>query len=304
VDRTPEALRARNSASSEQGARATREGRFDEALRWYRRAKAYAVRLGDPDLIDAADLNLSMVRIQSGEAKLGEDGLREILLRTSDDRVAFTAAYNLASSLRRQSRHDKAMAFAGRALERARKLGADDLTASAEMLTGNILLAGSYPDRALEHYRRSLEIRDRLPRDDPYSRAILLENLGYCLLQRRDVDAGIATLRDALVLAREVGDDRCRAECHQDLSFAFLIRDDLDAADRHGTRALELSRARRYADIEENCHYLLGEVCARRGDNRGRDAHFHRLQSLHPELPFLKDFLCAVDVTSIITLKR
>jgi hypothetical protein len=40
------------------------------------------------------------------------------------------------------------------------------------------------------------------------------------------------------------------------------------------------------------------------GDVAARDAHFQQLQSLHPELPFLKDFLCAVDVTQIITLKR
>lgn len=304
ADREPGALRARFDRCARRGARATREGRFDEALRWYRRARAYAVGLADDDLCDAADLNLSMVRIQTGDARGGEEGLREILLRTADDRVAFTAAYNLAGSLRKQSKHAKAMSFAVRALERARKLGADELIASAEMLAGNILLAQSYPDRALDHYRRALEIRDRLDTDDPYSRAILLENLGYCQLELREVDDGIRTLEQALALAADVGDDRCRAECHQDLSFGLLLRDDLATAAEHAGLALELSSRRGYRDVEENCHYLMGEVCSRLGDDRGRDRHFQHLQDLHPELPFLKDFLCAVDVTSILTLKR
>ena len=137
------------------------------------------------------------------------------------------------------------MSFAARALERAKKLGADGLVASAEMLVGNILLAQSYPDRAVDHYRRALEIREGLENHDPYSRAILLENLGYCRLELREVDEGLAILEQALALASDVGDDRCRAECHQDLSFGHLLRDDLDAAAEHGRRALDLSALHR-----------------------------------------------------------
>ena len=40
------------------------------------------------------------------------------------------------------------------------------------------------------------------------------------------------------------------------------------------------------------------------GDTELRDRHLDCLQALHPELPFLRDFLSAVDITSVLSLKR
>ena len=54
-----------------------------------------------------------------GQAREAEDGLREILLRAEDDRVAFLAAYHLASSLRKQSRFERSLSYARRAMELA-----------------------------------------------------------------------------------------------------------------------------------------------------------------------------------------
>jgi len=289
---------------SERGRQATLRGDFRAALRAYRVARAHAVRIGEPGRIDASELNVAMVRLQLGRAREAEDGLRAILLRTADPRRAFAAAYHLASSLRKQGRHEKAMAYAERALDRARRLGAIDLVAAAESLVGNILLAQSYADRALAHYLVALELRGRETTDNRYSRAILLENIGYCRCQLGELEDAIETLSAALVLADDVRDRRCRAECLQDLCYAHLLRGELRPARAYGEAALALAVAARYDDIEENAHYLLGELFGRRGDPVRRDEHFLRLQERHPELPFLKDFLCAVDVTRIITLKR
>ena len=304
LDRTPETLRRRFDALSADGCEQTRAGRFRAALRSYRLGRAFAHKIDDPALRDVAELNVAMVRLQLGQARRGEDGLREILMRSADDRTAFSAAYHLASSLRKQSKFDKATVYATRALDRARALQSEELRAMAEMLVGNILLAQSYDEEALEHYRRAMAIREQQPGDTRYSRAILLENVGYCRILGGDIDDGVATIHEALELANEVEDRRCRAECLQDLCYAHLLQDDLELARTFGENALAVATAERYDDIEENCHYLLGEVCGRRGDLDARDEHFARLQDLHPELPSLKDFLCAVDVTSIITLKR
>jgi len=245
-----------------------------------------------------------MVRIQMGDARGGEDGLREILLRSPDDRTAFAAAYNLASSLRKQGRHEKAMTYATRALDRAAALGAIDLQAAVRNLIGNIHLGGSFLDEALRSYRESLALRQRQSGDTRYSRAILYENIGYCRLLRGELRDGIRTIRDALALADEVGDRRCHAECLQDLCYAHLLSGANHEALEFGDDALELAAAANYDDIEENCHYLLGELGRRTGDADRENRHFGRLQTMHPELPFLKDFLCSVDVTSFITLKR
>jgi tetratricopeptide (TPR) repeat protein len=288
----------------ERGRQATQRGEFATALEAYSRAREIALCGGDQDTIDEADLNVAMVRLQMGEARRGEEGLRQILLRARDDRIALAAAYHLASSLRKQGRHEKALAYARRALERARAIGAPDRLAMVHNLVGNILLGQSYLDEALAEYEAALVLRGCQGGDTRYSCAILLENLGYCLLLKRRFEEGMARIREGLDLAVAVGDRRCEAECLQDLCYGLLLAGQHREAIANGEAALARAQEMGYRDIEENCHYLLGELGSRTGDAELRDRHFQRLQSLHPELPFLKDFLCAVDVTQIITLKR
>jgi tetratricopeptide (TPR) repeat protein len=239
-----------------------------------------------------------------GDARGGEEGLREILLRAPDARTAFHAAYNLACSLRRQGRYDRALSYARRAMERATSIGSADLLAPVHNLLGNIHLNQNYLDEALEEYETALELRTRQKSDTRFSRAILQENIGYCLILKRRVDDGLAHLRDALTLADETGDLRCRAECLQDLCYAHLMDGRLDQAIDDGRRALAVAETSGFTDIAENCHYLLGELGSRSGRLDMRDQHFGALQKLHPEVPFLREFLCTVDVTDVITLKR
>jgi tetratricopeptide (TPR) repeat protein len=279
-------------------------GDYRVALASYDEALELAPELDDPIRLSQARLNRAMTLIKMGDAKEGEEGLREILMRAGDDRVAYHASYHLASSLRKQGRYERAMSYARRAMDRARKLGAEDLQAGVHNLMGNIHLSQTYLDEALVEYRRALAIRHRLPGDHRYSEGILEENIGYCLLLQKHYDEGIVHIERALVVAGEVGDRRTRAECLQDLCYGHLLMGRFDDAATRGAEALSEALGSGYDDVEENCHYLLGELGSRTNDLDLRDRHFARLQELHPELPFLKDFLCSVDVTSIITLKR
>lgn len=286
------------------GADAVRRGDFAAALDAYGTSAELARSEGDPTKIDKAALNIAMARLQAGDAGSAEEGLREILLRSREPRLAFTAAYHLASSLRKRGKLEKARGYAHRAMERASALAAPDLIASTRNLLGNILVLQSRFEEAIAEYRSALATWDRQPGDTRYLRAILLENLGYALVVSQHPDEGIAMLTSAKRLADEVGDLRCRAEALQDLCYGSLLRDDLGAALGFGKAALDLSTRMRYDDIEENCHYLLGEIGSRSGDARLRDEHFGMLQERHPELPQLKELLCAIDVTQIITLRR
>jgi len=289
---------------SRRGADAVRRGDWPSAGLCFREARALCEDDPDPHRRDVADLNLARVLIETGEAHRGEEGLREILLRATDPRLAWHAAYHLASSLRKQARFDRALSYARRSLERARTLDAPDLLASSHNLLGNILLGQSWLTDALTEYRAALALREAQEGDTRYGRAILEENLGYCLLLLHRFEEGRSRIRAALALAEEIGDRRCRAECLQDLCYAEILNGSLEEARPLGTLALADAEAMGYTDIEENAHYLLGEIGNRTGDDTLRDRHFGRLQASHPDLPFLKEFLCAVDVTGIITLKR
>lgn len=292
-----------DEASSE-GARATLRGDFAEALRLYVRASELAEAAGDREAGVKADLNRSMVLIQMGEARRGEEGLRAILLKTRDPRIAYAAAYNLASSLRSQGRFEQASRYASRAIENARVSGRPASLARAHNLVGNILLGQSRLDEALVEYRSAIEIAANPEIFDTHLAAILEENLGYCLLLRGHVEDGLTRIEKALALAEAAGDRRCRSECLQDLCYGLLLAGRYDEAIPHGDEALAGATAAGYGDIVENCHYLLGELGTKTEDMERRNRHFDALQAIHPDLPFLKDFLCAVDVTGIITLKR
>lgn len=289
------------AAWTARGAEATQRGEFRLALEAYEEARALAL---SPPERDKADLNIAMVRLQMGDARGGEDGLREILLRAPDPRVAFHAAYNLASSLRRQGRHERALSYARRALERAREVGSPDLLAPVHNLLGNVHLNQNYLDDALAEYETALALRRAQPGDTRFSRAILEENVGYCLILKKQFPEALVRLDAALALATEIGDRRCRAECRQDLCYAYLMDGRLDEAIVEGERALDEALAGEFRDIEENCRYLLGELGTRTGRSEFRDRHFDALQAMHPEVPFLRDFLCSVDVTDFITLRR
>jgi tetratricopeptide (TPR) repeat protein len=285
----------------ERGRTAVVQGDFAAALEVYEQAREAA---SSQDECDKADLNIAMVRLQMGDARGGEEGLRELLLRAPDARTAFHAAYNLACSLRRQGRYDRALSYARRAMERARAIGSPDLLAPVHNLLGNVHLNQNYLDEALVEYEAALALRLGQSTDTRFSRAILEENIGYCLILKRRVDEGLEHLRRALTLADETGDRRCRAECLQDLCYAHLMEGRIDEAVADGERALQVAIADDFSDIAENCHYLLGELGSRSGRLEMRDDHFGALQRLHPEVPFLREFLCTVDVTEVITLKR
>ena len=286
------------------GRAALHKGDFATALEAYEAALGRARRLGDRARIDRAELNRAMVLIQMDQARKGEEGLREILLRTPEDEIAWSAAYNLAASLRRQGRYTHAASYARRAMDKALALGTANRKAATHNLLGNILLNQNYFDEALGEYHHALAIRVRDEGDHRFSLAILHENIGYCLLLKSRFDEGIEYIRTALRLAEEVGDRRCRTECLQDLCYAHLLQGNYIEAAAPGVEALSEAMDAGYVDIEENCHYLLGELGTRTDDDELRDLHFGRLQEMHPELPFLREFLCSVDVTSIVTLKR
>lgn len=303
--RTPEQLRARYEWWSEHGRGLSFSGRFRHALRAHRVARSYARRGLDAADVDQASLNLAFVHVNMGHPEIAEEGLREILLRSSNDRLAFNAAYALSACLRRQGRHEKALTYARRALDRSRSLDSPNAEASSHLLLGNIYLSQSYLDDARRHYEMSLELRtEPADRDEWCSRATVLETSGYCLILAKDIPAGVERIREAQAISEQWGFSRTLAECMQDRCYAELLTGNYEEALARGTEALDLASEHAYEDIVENCHYLLGEIGNKTDDPTLRDRHFESLQELHPELPFLKDFLCSVDVTSIITLKR
>ena len=281
-----------------------RHGDYRTALKLGRRALTVARELDDLALIHKAISNLSVIYLELGHPKRAEQGLREIILRSSDTSIICGAAYNLAISLRRQKRIERATFFAEKALEKARALRHRVWLSRTHNLLGNIRLCQSDFDGALGFYRKALRIRLMMEEDTRFSRAILLDNIGYCWLLKRRYRKGIDLIHQALQLAEGVNSRRYIAESSQDLCFGYMKLDSLDSAASYGKKALKISERHGYTDIVRNCYYLLGEVYNLVGDERQSVNYFDKLQALYPHLPFLREFLRTFDVSDIIALKN
>ncbi|HKY31932.1 MAG TPA: tetratricopeptide repeat protein [Candidatus Polarisedimenticolia bacterium] len=280
-----------------------KEGNIHEALAGFREAFDLARAQGHAERTNKATASISACLIDLGDYEAASRGLREIILRSTDDETICAASYNLSISLRRQGKYQKAFSYAQRAFERSRALGDANWMARCHNLIGNIHLVQCHLDKALVQYRKALALRLKEKVLNKFSVAILKDNIGYCMLLKGDYDQGIASVREALDLVTELGSKKCICECSHDLSFGYMQLRRLDEAERYGLRALEIAEAEGYKEIVKNCFYLLGEINYLKGDEQMRDHYFYRLQELYPHLPFLRDFLCTFDVSKIIALR-
>jgi tetratricopeptide (TPR) repeat protein len=284
-------------------ARAHARGDGAGTLAWHRRALRAARRLGDTPLEQRSYCDVSGALIELGRYKEAEAGLRELILRTRSPRITWQATFNLAIALRRQGSLDRAAGFARRALETARRLRGRQLRARSLNLLGNLHLVGSRFSEAIDYYRQALDLYLACRSDNRRPISIIRDNLGYCLLLTQRFEEGLEEIDAGLALARHVGQPRAEAECLQDRCYGMLRLRRLQEAETSGMQALALAELHGYREVRVNCYYLLGEIRHLQDDAAGRDAYFLKLQALYPHLPFLRDFLCAFDLSGIINLK-
>lgn len=286
-----------------EGCAALRKGDLDQALVLFDGALARARQDHEAENVNKALSNLSTCYIEKGEYEQAATGLREIILRSSDDETICGASYNLSISLRRLGKHQKAFVYARKAIEKSRALGDLNWMARCHNLMGNIYLVQSHLDKSLVEYRKALRLRLKEPELNRFSVAILKDNIGYCLMLQGHYEKGIHAVREALEIVTDIGSKKCICECAHDLSFGYMQLRRLEEAETHGEHALELAESEGYKEIIKNCYYLLGEINYLKGDEKQRDHYFYQLQNLYPHLPFLRDFLCTFDVSKIIALR-
>ncbi len=280
-----------------------RRGNFKTAQDLFLSAGKLAEGAGDQVEIDRVVCNLSNVQLSLGNFQAAEQGLREILLRCPDHQVLFIASANLASSLAKQGRLDRALAYSKRALAESAHLEPHWKAISRNRLA-NIYLMQSYFPEAIAEYRTALEIVRQAGIADRWPTEHYLDNLGYCLVLVQEHREGILHIHEALGLARTHRNQRCITECFQDLSFAYMQLRSLRKAELYGRRALGLAIRKQYTDIVKTCYYLLGEIHYLQGNEKESDFYFGKLQEFYPGLNFLKDFLKTFDVSKILNFKN
>lgn len=262
----------------------------------------------DKDVVDKAEVNLAMIRVQCHQDQPAEKGLREVLLRSLNDNVIRMAAHCLAKILSHRNEHEKALRFARLALDKSRSLGDPLFLHSSLGLLGAVYGNQSYLGESLDHYEQALRILDESPLPDASHHAFYWcayqDSIGYTLVLLGRAKEGRLRLESAHERARSFGISDLVAEIESDLCFCHLQLDRLDQAAIYGESALAIAESQSLDRLRRNCYYLLGEIASRQDDDEAADGYFKKLGEFYPQVPFLGEFLRQYDISSMINLKE
>ncbi len=215
-----------------------RQGRFEVALRWYRRGRRH---LGDGsvggDDARAAWLELELGRAQAlgrlRRLRPSERVLRAVLddPRTDDHRALLARACTLLAGVLGDLGDAEATAWRDRSFPIYEELG--DLVGQARAL-GNRGVDAYYDgdwDLAVELYERAGELAERA--GDSLNQILLRSNLAEVLSDRGDLARASELLLDVLATARAAGYDAGTALAHGNLGRAATRAGDVEGAREH-----------------------------------------------------------------------
>lgn len=277
------------------------QGQLERAYELFDQAYGLVVAGGDAELVDLAYCNRAVVALRTGRGRDMIPRLQEILLRTTDPQVARLSSYNLALAYDRPDGYRKSLFYARISLRYANELDDPAQRASSINQIGNILCAMSQFEGALDHFRQAEEI---LADEVSPSKAIVLDNLGYCLTVLGDYPNGFGYLFRSLRMLRRLGARLYETEPSLALCFAYLHIGRPERAARHGARALDLAEQAADPKSAKLALLLLGEAYKMAGNLDVAHECFTLLQeTFYPEMPEVPGMLFSLDVCKMINLR-
>ena len=279
---------------------------FEGSAALYAEAVEVAHSNGDDDRADRAFCSHCSVLVELDRGAEEIPKLKEILLRSSNTRNRFHAAYCTAVAYDISSEGDKAQNYADRAAALADELG-DPISASRSLnLVGNLSIRASKFPEAESAFVRSLEAHRNLDGHHRMTEAQVRDNLGYVMMCTDRLDEGITLCEEARSDLERIGADHYLYETLQDLCYGHLLADDLDRAQECGEKALDLAVDFEDDQVAKNCLFLLSETAVRRGDTFRARRYLRELTAYYPEVGISEeiiDVFLATDLTSVVNLR-
>jgi tetratricopeptide (TPR) repeat protein len=276
------------------------------AVELFARAEQWADEHGEQGLSDRAFCARCSALLEVGGGGEQIPRLKQVLLRSTNPRIRFMAAYTTAAAYDIDGEADKASSYADRAMAVADEIGDPVITARAANLAGTLAVRGSRFDGAEDAYSRSLAAHEGLDGYHRVTEAQVRDNLGYVLMCTDRVPEGLRLCEEARTALEGLDAEFCLHETLQDLCYGYLLDDQLDRAEACGERALELAISNDDPLVVKNCLFLLGETAVRRGDAFRARRRLRELASYFPEVSISEevvDVLLATDMTSVVNLR-
>ncbi len=288
------------------GEQAVGSSDFERAAECFAQAETLARGIGEPDLADRAFCNYCSVLVELDRGTEQIPKLKEILLRSSDTRNRFLAAYCTGVAYYISEDLERAASYARRATALAGELGDATLERRSLNLVGTLAARDSRFDEAEEAFRLCLEAHRGAGGYQRVMAAQVEDNLGYVMMCTNRVFEGIRRCEAARAVLEEMGAEHHLFEVLQDLCYGYLLAEDLSNAHRCGTKALELAIEHDDPQIAKNCLFLLSETAVRRGDTFGARRYLHELTAYYPEAGISEeiiDVFLATDLTTVVNLR-
>lgn len=251
------------------------------------------------ELRELIAINKSFALITLGQSGEEVQRLPRIVMRRSNPRHVFLAAYNLQYKFRLEGDYKRAANYLRVAMQAVEEAGEPAWKPRLHQELGNLAVLDSRTDEAMEQYEIVLSLIGEA-QEFALTRAFTYQNFGYSKLVAGQVDDGIAMIHKAIDLMKESGNEGFIAESYIDLCYGYLEQDDLPKALEYGLLGESLATEVRQV---RNVHYLLGEVAHKLGDRATAEAHFDELAKFYPDFPHLKDLLLALDLRKMVNLK-
>jgi tetratricopeptide (TPR) repeat protein len=299
-------MRARYDELLKRGEHAVGANDLERAVVLFAEAESFARETGEVDLADRAFCNRCSILVELDRGADQIPKLKEILLRSSDTRNRFLAAYCTGVAYFIAEDLDRADSYAHRATVLARELDDDSLEGRSLNLVGTLAARGSRFDEAEEAFNRCLEAHRN---DGGYQRVMAAQvedNLGYVMMCTGRLDEGIRRCEAARKVLEEMGAEHFLHEVFQDLCYGYVLSDDLESAFRCGSQALERAIEHNDQQIAKNCLFLLSEIAVRRGDTFGARRYLHELTAYYPEAGISEEIIevfLATDLTTVVNLR-
>ena len=284
-----------------EGRKALEAGRLAEALELFQEALERAREREDENLVDRAVYNCSIALIALGRSREIVPELRQILVRNTGATICSMAAYNLSRAHETDKEYKKGLFYARIARDRAIAAGRDDLLVGSYNLIGNCLMADSFFAEAAEDYERALAL---LPEEVSAQRAMVLANLGYCLMNVDRLRPGMRLSFTALRWFRLCGARLYEVTPQLDLCYAYLELGRYRRAREHGLCALDLAEETGEVECIKNALFLLGDTERSAGDLDAAWGYFATLQRrYYPESPQVVEYMVRMGLRQVVNLR-
>jgi len=299
-------MRERYDELLKRGEHAVGVNDLERAVVLFAEAESFARETGEVDLADRAFCNRCSILVELDQGADQIPKLKEILLRSSDTRNRFLAAYCTGVAYFLAEDLDRADSYAHRATDLARELDDDSLEGRSLNLVGTLAARGSRFDEAEEAFSRCLEAHRNDGGYEQVMAAQVEDNLGYVMMCTGRLDEGIRRCEAARNFLEAMGAEHILYEVLQDLCYGYVLADDLESAFHCGSQALERAIEHNDQQIAKNCLFLLSEIAVRRGDTFGARRYLHELTAYYPEAGISEEIIevfLATDLTTVVNLR-